>query len=641
MKRLSKVLLSAGLILGLASCGDVVLESTNNVTTKPTEVKPTQKAEPTQSETPKSEAYKKVVGLSAKTKANMSASGYLSDVNNDYSKYVGTDAYKVVNTPEELVEALLLARLDYETKVTEHDEGYIVRNNVRKNETNWKNAIAKGLYLKKSDGTYTKIPDDTPLSDESYTTAMVYYEDSPLVSAKYVQTLKKEQTVHVIEIASDLNLGYNLISEEAKKSGLVSNYIKEKNAKTVTMSQMATENGISQIAIERTNDLLIYSKNGARITHGGFKINYCNNVSIRNLDMDEMWQWEDTSNPKQVKMGDYDTFGWAYFKIGFSDNIWIDHCSFGKSFDGQIDVANPYYESLGTASSAPYNADGTSDVHISWCDFHAGDSSEDGYIYKMMKKIEDEYEAANGASTNNLYYKALRDAGLSFEQILKGIAIPQKKAFLLGDSGSEYYYNLNLNVSIANSKFKNIEDRIPKLRGGNAYMYNCIVDNFEYMSYRSQMKSIAASAVSKINSSWKCAFTSQGIVVGNGGSVCANSCIFKGIRSLIKNNDSTIVNASSYDGATNNGGYHLVNFTYQATESSPIISDEANVSIDCSGGTTSTSNFKWNTLDGKEPFNPQTYLLDELSSILDSDIGVGVVSGLDEMLLISNYNNIN
>lgn len=79
----------------------------------------------------------------------MSASGYLSDVNNDYSKYVGTDAYKVVNTPEELVEALLLARLDYETKVTEHDEGYIVRNNVRKNETNWKNAIAKGLYLKK------------------------------------------------------------------------------------------------------------------------------------------------------------------------------------------------------------------------------------------------------------------------------------------------------------------------------------------------------------------------------------------------------------------------------------------------------------------------------------------------------------
>lgn len=157
----------------------------------------------------------------------MSASGYLSDVNNDYSKYVGTDAYKVVNTPEELVEALLLARLDYETKVTEHDEGYIVRNNVRKMKLIGK-CYCQRIIFEKSDGTYTKIPDDTPFSDESYTTAMVYYEDSPLVSAKYVQTLKKEQTVHVIEIASDLNLGYNLISEDAKKVVLYLTILRKK-----------------------------------------------------------------------------------------------------------------------------------------------------------------------------------------------------------------------------------------------------------------------------------------------------------------------------------------------------------------------------------------------------------------------------
>lgn len=84
------------------------------------------------------------------------------------------------------------------------------------------------IIFEKSDGTYTKIPDDTPFSDESYTTAMVYYEDSPLVSAKYVQTLKKEQTVHVIEIASDLNLGYNLISEDAKKVVLYLTILRKK-----------------------------------------------------------------------------------------------------------------------------------------------------------------------------------------------------------------------------------------------------------------------------------------------------------------------------------------------------------------------------------------------------------------------------
>lgn len=45
-----------------------------------------------------------------------------------------------------------------------------------------------------------------------------------------------------------------------KKVVLYLTILRKKNAKTVTMSQMATENGISQIAIERTNDLLIYSK---------------------------------------------------------------------------------------------------------------------------------------------------------------------------------------------------------------------------------------------------------------------------------------------------------------------------------------------------------------------------------------------
>lgn len=356
--------------------------------------------------------------------------------------------------------------------------------------------------------------------------------------------------------------------------------------------------------------------------------------------MDELWQWEDTASKSVSKIGDYDTFGWAYFKIGFSDNIWIDHCSFGKSYDGQIDVANPYYQSLGTASSAPYQADGSADVHISWCDFHAGDASKDGYIYKMMNKLEEEYVAANGADTKNLYYKALRDKGFTFEQILNGIAVPQKKGFLLGDSGSEYYYNLNLNVSFANCTFKNIADRLPKIRGGNAYMYNCVVDNLEYMEYRSVMKTNASAAVSAVNSKWKCAFTSQGLVIGNGASACANGCIFKGIQYLIKNNDTSFTNNSGYEGATKNGGYHLINFQYQLDKASYTVSDEQLVTKDCSGGVTNVENFKWNTPNGNAPFNPSVYSLDTLTSVLESEIGSGIVKGLEEMLLIFDYKNV-
>ncbi len=602
-------------------------------TSAPTTIAPTTPTDPLEG---KSEGYKKVYNMSEKEKETLSAGGYVDNDMNDYTKYIGTDAYKEVTNATELLEALKAARLDYEAKIDEItvDAGYVVRNNVRKNETNWVRAITKGLYLKNSDGTYTKIPEDTPFSDPTYTATMVYYEDSPYSQCKFSQTLKSEGTVHVIEIKNDINLGYLTLDDVAKKTGIVNNFIKDNVASTVTMSTMVKENGISQIAIERTNDLLIYSKSGSKLTHGGFKINYCDNITIRNIEMDELWQWEDTSNKYISKMGDYDTFGWAYFKIGFSDNIWIDHCTFGKSYDGQIDIANSFYESAGTYSSAPYGADGSSDVHISWCNFVSGSNDKDGYIYKMMQEIEADYQA-NGNSY--LYYNALRNAGFTFDQILNGIATPQKKGFLLGDSGTEYYYNLNLNVSIANCYFKDIEDRVPKLRGGNVYLYNCVLDTLNYDSYRAVMKEGAKAAVSQVNSSWKAAFVSQGMVVGNGGSIYAVGTVFRGIQTLVKNNDSDISNQSNYKDATYDGGYHLVDFIYQQNKNSQEITDENLVTIDCSGGTTNTANFKWHTTDGLIPFEPVLYTASEIEGILASALGSGILDGLDEMWLYSDF----
>lgn len=637
------------LIPSILSLGIIISCANNNITsnnTTPTFDDTISKSDVTtpsvnttisQTSTPvMNEEEKYFSSLSNDVKTNLSASGYINDIDNDFSKYVDTDAYRKVSTAEELIEALYDAKNEYSASIKEkYGEAYVVRNNVRKNETNWISAITKGLYLKETEGTYTKIPSDTPFSDSAYTSTMVYYEDSPYINCSYEQTLINDSKVHVIEIVSDINLGYKLMTDNALSKGIVSNFIKDRNAQTVTMSDMANENGISQIAIERTNDLLIYSKNGSKLTHAGFKINYSKNISIRNLSFDEMWQWEDTSNSSVSKMGDYDTFGWSYFKIGFSDQIWIDHCTFGKAFDGLIDVSNQYYSSIGTYQSAPFEGDGSADVHISWCSFLSGSDDKDGYIYKMMKSIEEDYQNGNN---NYLYYKALRDSGMTFDDILYGIAIPQKKAFLDGDSGTEYYYNLNMNVSIGNCYFKNVEDRIPKVRGGNAYMYNTIVDNFEYMEYRTKLKSTASSAVSKVNSSWKCAFVSQGIVVGNGGSVYANGCIFKGIDTLIKNNDSTYSNNSSYDGVTYNGGYHLTNFIYQKTSTSDIITDENKVSISNSVGVTNTTNFKWNTTDRLIPFEVTIFSLDNLENILNDTYGVGTNTIFNTMWLISCYN---
>lgn len=344
-------------------------------------------------------------------------------------------------------------------------------------------------------------------------------------------------TVHVIEITNDLNLGYYQLSKEAKKdASIVSDFCRtsQNSIKAFTMSEMFTENGMSQISLSNISDLMIYSKNGAKLTHGGFKLTSCDNVVFRNLEFDELWQWEDSSSLTTNAVGDYDAFGWAYFKIAFCGYIWLDHCTFGKSYDGQIDVSNVNYTAnSGVAFRAPYGADGGNGLHLSWCDFAAGSDDEDGYLYKMMSAIEEDYQKSLSDETHACsyqYYKALRDKGATFEDILYGLATPQKKGFLLGDQAhyidkaDDYIYNLGIQVSFANCKFMNFEDRIPKIRGGNAYIYNCIADCSQYYKYRTKLIELGAeSTVKAVNETWMCAIPSHAIGAGNQAGVMAET----------------------------------------------------------------------------------------------------------------------
>lgn len=529
--------------------------------------------------------YSVVQGLDDKIKNNVSVDGYAQTGITDFKQYLNTDAYRVVTTPLELLNALLAAKYDY---------------------TN------------------------------------AWNEETKTVT----QTLNKEGTVHVIEIANDLNMGYFKLGAAEKATNLVVDYASNMNklSPSLCMSDMLKENGISQIKIENTSNLLIFSKNGAKLTHCGFKLTSDTNVVFRNLAFDEMWQWEDAPVNTSSKIGDYDWFGWAYFKISFCGFIWIDHCSFGKSYDGQIDYANPVYNAnAGTAFRAPYGGTGDNGLHISWCRFNAGSDDPNGYLYKMMDQIEKEYQAGQ---KNYLYYNALRDANISFEDILYGLAIPQKKGFLCGDdakfSGSyenadDYNFNLKLKVSFSNCVFLNLEDRLPKLRGGNAYLYNCLVDSSEYYSYRTKLLAANASgAVTQVNSGWKCALVSQGIVCGNGGSVQAENTIFRGIDTLIKHNDKK--NVSPYV----DGGFRIINCSYQKSAASPVYtgssSDANTIFISSSPALLNPENFSWKTENNEPPFKIEAFRLSTLEEKLNNEqYGCGTNQFFQQMFLISNY----
>ncbi|MDE7161542.1 MAG: InlB B-repeat-containing protein, partial [Anaeroplasmataceae bacterium] len=509
------------------------------------------------------EGFEFLIGLDETTRRNLSNDGYAQEGITDFTKYLNTSAYRKVSTPLEFLTALVDARVEY---------------------TN------------------------------------TWHEDTKTVE----QTLIKDSSVHVIEITNDLNMGYFKLGAKEKATNLVTDFAnKMNNLKAyLCMSDMLLENGISQIKIESTSNLLIYSKNGAKITHCGFKLTSDTNVVFRNLSFDELWQWEDAPISSSTNIGDYDWFGWAYFKIAFCGFIWIDHCTFGKSYDGQIDYSNPVYDAnAGTAFRAPYGANGENGLHISWCKFNSGSDDEKGYLYQMMAKIEQEYQEGKN---NYLYYNALRNANISFEEILYGIAIPQKKGFLCGDdakfSGSyenadDYNFNLKLKISFANCIFKNIEDRLPKLRGGNAYLYNCLVDSSEYYEYRTILQSKnAKSVVSQING-WKCALVSQGIVCGNGGSVKAENTIFRGIETLLKHNDTK--NVSPYV----DGGFELTNCSYQKQKTGSIYtgsSSDANTQfISSIPSKLNTANFSWKTENNVPPFEITAIALENLEAILN------------------------
>lgn len=529
-----------------------------------------------------------LAALSEETRENLSSDGYVDGKIIDFSVYEGTAAYRQVSTAEELVQAIKDAQYHYK--------------NVWNDEVN----------------SYTQEPADG------------YTEDN------------FKGTVKVIEITDDINLGYYQLSSEAKKdASIVSDFCRtsQNSIKTFTMSEMFEENGMSQISLSNISDLLIYSKDGAKLTHGGFKLTSCDNVVFRNLEFDELWQWEDSSSATTGAVGDYDAFGWAYFKISFCGYVWIDHCTFGKSYDGQIDYANVNYTAnSGVAFRAPYGADGNNGLHISWCNFNAGSDDEDGYLYKMMKAIEDDYQAGG---QNYLYYNALRKGGASFEDILYGLAVPQKKGFLCGDNNTypepDYLYNLGLNVSFANCTFLNLEDRLPKVRGGNAYMYNCVVDSSLYHEYHTVLKALDASSIVKaVNSSWKCALTSQGIVCGNGGSVMAQNCIFRGIVDLVKHND------KKNEGEYVYGGYQLINCSYQLGKDDEVYvgstTDAGNKFPTDSTGNLKPEYFEWHTYKNEAPFTVNAYGLDVLESVLANvNFGSGAGAKLEGVLLKSAY----
>ena len=170
-------------------------------------------------------------------------------------------------------------------------------------------------------------------------------------------TNKAWDGARVIEVTNDIDLGYNLLSSTAKGYGVVA-------ANTPKTHPTLIQTGVSKVYIDGRSNLTLFSQNGATIKHACFDIKgSSNNLIIRNLTFDELWEYDDS--------GDYDSNDWDYFTVeGASYNIWFDHCTMYKAYDGILDIKKASH-----------------DVTVSWCKMLPYDKNN-AFFMTMMNELE-------------------------------------------------------------------------------------------------------------------------------------------------------------------------------------------------------------------------------------------------------------
>lgn len=384
------------------------------------------------------------------------------------------------------------------------------------------------------------------------------------------QALKRKSTIKVIEIANDIDLGWNVIPDSAKVAPF------KENAKAQTHPTLK-KTGVSEIQVDGFDGLTIYSKNGAKLTHGGITIKRSKNVVIRNMEFDELWEWDEATK------GNYDKNDWDYLTLEKCNNVWIDHCTFGKAYDGVVDSKK-----------------GTTGLTISWSKFLSGDANPE-----FMEAMFDELEANKSKYP---MYSAIRSKGLSKEEVMK-VASPQKKTHLVGatEMASD---NDDLEITLHHNYYKDSQDRMPRLRGGNAHVYNIVMDS----ENAENLKKLIPDKISDELKSkgYKFTITSNGAISTENGAVLVEKSQILGVKSPIRNNQKDS-SKSEYTGKIEAVDtiykYGDISFRGDSTEKDSPLSPEP----------AKAKEFSWNNMSSL----PYKYKMDDPSTLKEKLTGKG------------------
>lgn len=271
---------------------------------------------------------------------------------------------------------------------------------------------------------------------------------TPLEFAQALGAANKGQGVKVIEIMNDLDLGWNEIGT-AVQTVTNTPFVA---AVTPKLHPKLQASGVSTIYINPKNGgLTLFSANGSAIRHCIWGVKSTANIMIRNLKFDELWEWDEDSK------GNYDNNNWDFITLsvggGTVDHVWIDHCTFTKSYDGIVD-----------------NKGGVSNVTHSWNKYEGDDgaTNRNSFVRQQINLLE-----ANKAAYP--MYSFLHTHGFSLEDIVQILQGPDKTT-AIGEL-SLNAENVNSTITFHHQWYINTWDRLPRLAGGTAHNYNIYVDD--------------------------------------------------------------------------------------------------------------------------------------------------------------------
>ena len=295
--------------------------------------------------------------------------------------------------------------------------------------------------------------------------------------------------ISVIEITNDLNLGYTYMLQTYGSDDLASvSSVYRKHKSEPLLHPVLIENGVGLVEIKDRNNLMIYSKNGSKILHAKTEIEGSSNIVIRNLEFDELWEWDEYS------LGGYKRNDWDYFTLQNVNGIWFDHLIFNQAYDGIIDMKEH-----------------SQHITVSWTklNFFPND-----YMEVQMTSLENNIN-------DHPYYKSLRDAGLSVEDITRWASY-QKKGFNIGNTTDGEGFE-DITVTFHHMEVYNLQDRMPRLRKGDIHLYEIILDNTDLRELKGVVSSYGFSMVN------------QGIVTTEQGAILMENSLFILVDIPIKN----------------------------------------------------------------------------------------------------------